>query len=30
MKRDRQDWVMYRIDRLKSTDLPPPLTAPAG
>ena len=30
LKQDRRDWVMYRIDRLTSTELPAPLTAPAG
>jgi hypothetical protein len=30
MKQDRLDWVIYRIDRLQSTELSPPLTAPAG
>ena len=30
MKRDRQDWVIYRIDRLSIAELPAPLTAPGG
>jgi hypothetical protein len=30
MRQDRQDWVVFRIDRLGSTELPAPLTAPAG